>query len=150
MVREATEGDLGAILELYLDLHETRVPEDCPALRSAWIRILADDWHHLIVNEIDGQVVSSCVCVIIPNLTRGARPYALVENVVTRADVRGQGLATACMNEARRLAEVAGCYKIMLMTGSQRPETLDFYRRCGYNSADKTAFVQWLPMGDQK
>ena len=32
----------------------------------------------------------------------------------------------------------------MLLTGSKSEKTLDFYRRAGYNSADKTAFIQWL------
>ena len=53
-----------------------------------------------------------------PNLTRGVRPYAFVENVVTRADARGHGYATACLNHAKALAQQAGCYKMMLLTGS--------------------------------
>ena len=89
-------------------------------------------------------IVSSCVCVIIPNLTRGVRPYAFVENVVTRADARGHGYATACLNHAKALAQQAGCYKMMLLTGSHDPKTLDFYRHAGYSSTDKTAFIQWL------
>lgn len=97
----------------------------------------------LIVCEREGTIVSSCVCVIIPNLTRGVRPYAFVENVVTRADARGRGYATACLNHAKALAQQAGCYKMML-TGSHDSKTLDFYRHAGYNSADKTAFIQWL------
>ena len=98
----------------------------------------------LIVCEREGTIVSSCVCVIIPNLTRGVRPYAFVENVVTRADARGHGYATACLNHAKALAQQAGCYKMMLLTGSHDPKTLDFYRHAGYNSTDKTAFIQWL------
>lgn len=33
---------------------------------------------------------------------------------------------------------------MMLLTGSKSEETLNFYRNAGYNSADKTAFIQWL------
>ncbi len=33
---------------------------------------------------------------------------------------------------------------MMLLTGSKEDATLKFYRNAGYNSSDKTAFVQWL------
>ena len=105
---------------------------------------MGDENHHLIVWEEDGKIVSSCVCVIIPNLSRGVRPYAFVENVVTHADYRGKGYATACLNYARELARNANCYKMMLLTGSKSPSTLAFYEGAGYNSSDKTAFIQWL------
>lgn len=144
MVREACEKDLREILELYLDLHETVVPEDSEQLRRTWKKIMADESHHLIVYELDGKIVSSCVCVIIPNLTRGVRPYAFVENVVTHRDHRGKGYATACLNYARELAQRENCYKMMLLTGSKSPETLAFYQNAGYNSTDKTAFIQWI------
>lgn len=144
MIREARSEDLAQILELYLHLHETAVPEESEDLRRAWAKIMNDEDHHLIVCEEDGKIVSSCVCVIIPNLTRGVRPYAFVENVVTHADHRGKGCATACLDYARELARKANCYKMMLLTGSKSPETLDFYRSAGYNSTDKTAFIQWL------
>lgn len=32
----------------------------------------------------------------------------------------------------------------MLLTGSKRETTLNFYKHAGYNSNDKTAFIQWL------
>ena len=144
MVREASFADLGGLLELYLHLHETRVPEDSDALRDAWRRIMADENHHILVDDAGGLLVASCVCVIIPNLTRGARPYALVENVMTRAEYRRQGRAAACLDRAREIALRAGCYKMMLMTGAKSAGTLQFYKKCGYNADDKTAFVQWL------
>ncbi len=89
-------------------------------------------------------MVSSCVCVIISNLTRGIRPYAFVENVVTHEEYRGKGYATECLNHAKALAEKANCYKMMLLTGSKKESTLKFYEGAGYNSSDKTAFIQWL------
>ncbi len=90
MVREVVKEDLDALLELYLFLHEDRIPVHDKHLEKTWDQILEDPNHHLIVNEMDGQIVSSCVCVIIPNLTRNVRPYAFVENVVTHADHRGK------------------------------------------------------------
>jgi len=144
MVREAKREDLRALLELYLYLHEESIPEFDAHLESTWNQIMEDGNHHLIVNEIDGRIVSSCVCVIIPNLTRNVRPYAFVENVVTHEDYRGKGYAGECLDYAKRIAEKENCYKMMLLTGSKKPETLHFYEKAGYNSSDKTAFIQWL------
>ncbi len=144
MIREAKKEDLEELLELYLDLHEESIPEQSDRLSGTWEQILEDQNHHLIVNEINGKIVSSCVCVIIPNLTRNVRPYAFLENIVTQKDYRGQGLASECLEYAKQIAKDCNCYKMMLMTGSRKKETLDFYKRCGYNSTDKTAFIQWL------
>ena len=144
VLREADENDLKEILELYLCLHEKSIPEDSEKLKKTWNSIISDDNHHLIICEADGKIVSSCVCVIIPNLTRNVRPYAFIENVVTHKDCRKKGYATACLNFARQIAKDNNCYKMMLLTGSKDEKTLDFYRHVGYNSADKTAFIQWL------
>jgi len=80
----------------------------------------------------------------VDNLTRDQRPYALIENVVTHKDYRKRGFATAILNYAKDLAKSKNCYKIMLLTGSKDKATLRFYEKAGYNSQDKTAFVQWL------
>ena len=144
MLREAKIDDLNAILELYLHLHEDSIPEADDHLQDTWDQILNDPNHHLIVNEVDGKIVSSCVCVIIPNLTRGVRPYAFIENVVTHEKYRGRGYAGQCLEYARNIALKENCYKMMLLTGSKTPATLRFYEQAGYNSSDKTAFVQWL------
>lgn len=146
MVREARQNDLKEILELYLCLHEDSVPESSEHLEATWAQIIQDENHHLIVNEINGKIVSSCVCVIIPNLTRNVRPYAFVENVVTHSEYRGNGYATECLRFAKSVAEQQNCYKMMLLTGSKEPKTLRFYENAGYNSSDKTAFIQWIDM----
>ncbi len=144
MIREAVPGDRDALLALYLYLHEDRVPEDGERLRATWSAIMADPNHHILVDEQDGRIVASCVCVVVPNLTRGLRPYALIENVVTHADYRRQGRATRCLDRAREIAAAAGCYKIMLLTGAKDEATLRFYRGAGFDDKAKTAFIQRL------
>lgn len=146
MVREVKKEELAEVLNLYLYLHEKFVPEQSEHLSVTWNQIIEDKNHHLIVNVIDGKIVSSCVCVIIPNLTRNVRPYAFVENVVTHADYRRRGYAAECLNYAKTIAENNNCYKMMLLTGSKEQKTLDFYKTAGYNCTDKTAFIQWINM----
>ena len=144
MVREIRITELNELLELYTHLHELGISENTEHLQKTWNTIFNDDNHHIIVCEVSGKIVSSCVCVIIPNLTRNIRPYAFIENVVTHSDYRGNGYATACLNYAKQIARRENCYKMMLLTGSKSESTLSFYRNAGYNSTDKTAFIQWL------
>lgn len=144
MIREVNRDDLDALLELYLYLHEDSIPGQSEHLSRTWEQIINDPNHHIIVNEVDGKIVSSCVCVIIPNLTRNVRPYAFIENVVTHKDYRRRGLAQECLNFARDIALKENCYKMMLLTGSKDPNTLRFYEKAGYNSTEKTAFFQRL------
>ena len=146
MVREARYEDLQGLLELYLHLHETSIPETNEHLINTWEQILNDPKYHVVVKEVDGKLVASCVCIIVPNLTRTVRPYALVENVVTHADYRCKGYGSEVLSFAKKLADDENCYKIMLMTGSKKPETLRFYEKAGYSSEGKTAFAQWMNM----
>lgn len=144
MIREAVKDDLNGLLTLYMQLHDNPFPDINDRINSIWDSIISDPNHHIIVAEEDGMIVSSCVCVIIPNLTRGQRPYAFIENVITDEKWRKKGLATACLNYARDIAVNENCYKMMLLTGSKEQSTLDFYERAGYDPNDKKAFVQWL------
>ena len=144
MLREAVKEDLDKLLNLYLFLHEKNIPENSDYLENTWKTIIEDINHHIIVNEVNGKIVSSCVCVIVPNLTRNIRPYALIENVVTNEKYRGKGYATECLNYAKEIAIKNNCYKMMLLTGTKSENTLAFYKSAGYNSDDKIAFIQWL------
>ncbi|MBE5795233.1 MAG: GNAT family N-acetyltransferase [Clostridiales bacterium] len=144
MIREILPDELGGLLQLYTQLHGNPIPEDTNALRTLWQRILNDPDHHIVVAVEDGRIVSSCVCVIIPNLTHNQQPYALIENVITDEAYRGRGLATDCLNVARDIARRENCYKMMLLTGSKEESTHRFYQRAGYNANDKTAYIQWL------
>lgn len=144
MIREITDSDFDGLMRLYMQLHDNPFPEKDKRVMSTWKTILADPNHHIIVADENGRIVSSCVCVIIPNLTRGQRPYAFIENVVTDRDFRRKGYATACLEYARKIAENENCYKMMLLTGSKEDSVLSFYEQAGYNKNDKTAFIQWL------
>ena len=88
MAREARKEDLDELLRLYLFLHEDSVPKHDTHLRKTWYQIIEDPNHHLIVNEIDGQIVSSCVCVIIPNLSKEGYKVYVISDCVTSYDLK--------------------------------------------------------------
>ncbi|WP_437292434.1 GNAT family N-acetyltransferase [Sorangium sp. So ce406] len=142
ILREARAEDLVGILELYRDLHPADAPfPPEPELSALWARMLAQPGLRLFVLEGGAALVASCTLVVVPNLTRGGRPYALVENVVTHREHRRRGFGARVVRHALAEAWEAGCYKAMLLTGSQRPEVHRFYEACGFRAGDKTGFV---------
>lgn len=143
-VREIYKDELEGLLKLYTQLHNNPMPELDDRVRGIWESIQQDPNHYIIVGVIDQRIVTSCVLIIVNNLTQGQRPYALVENVITDTEFRKRGYASMALDFARDIAKKHNCYKIMLMTGSKEESTLRFYERAGYNRNDKTAFIQWL------
>ena len=142
--REAKYEDLEKLLVLYTFLHDNPMPKIDDGIAKLWDDIIQDTNHHIIIGEEDGQIVSSCVLIVVPNLTHNQRPYALIENVITHPEYQKKGYASGSMDFAKDIAVKAGCYKIMLMTSSKEENTFNFYKGAGYNSDDKTGFVQWF------
>jgi GNAT superfamily N-acetyltransferase len=86
-----------------------------------------------------------CTITVIPNLTRGCRPYGVLENVVTHADHRNRGHGKAILAYALAHAWSQRCYKVMLLTGRKDDATLRFYESAGFDRHDKQAFVAKPP-----
>jgi len=145
-VRMAQPQDFEGILALYRQLNpDDPVIEDGRDTR-VFAKILDSDHLHLFVAEEHGRVVATCYLNLIPNLTRNAAPYAIIENVVTDKDHRNQGIGKSIVQCALAYAWEAGCYKVMLQTGSRRASTHAFYRTCGFSGTDKFAFVARSPL----
>lgn len=78
---------------------------------------------------------------IVKNLTRGLRPYGLIENVVTHKDYRKKGYGRRVLHRAIEIAKEKNCYKIMLMTSSKSEDILRFYEKADFTKGVKTGFV---------
>ena len=141
MFRAARPEDFEAILHLYGQLLPADVRVDTGADRAAFDRILSTEGLTLFVIDEDGQIIATTYLNVIPNITRSARPYAVIENVVVEESLRGTGVGKEIMASTLQAAWDAGCYKAMLMTGSKRESTLGFYRACGFSQDEKTGFV---------
>lgn len=140
--RTIRADELAGLLELYQHLNSDEPPLPTDAvLHQVWNDFLTDPKIHCIVGEADGRLVCSCTLVIVPNLTRGARPYGLIENVVTHEAYRKKGFGSGLMHYALELAWEKQCYKVMLLTGRKQEETLRFYEKAGFQSGIKTGFV---------
>ena len=145
VIRAVAEDEPPALLRLYTHLNPNDPPLPLDEAARIWPSIVQDPNHCVYGvywgNKWEETLVAACTLVTIPNLTRGGRPYALLENVVTHADYRRRGCGTALLKHALEAAWAQNCYKVMLMTGSKKEQTLRFYENVGFKRGDKTGFV---------
>jgi GNAT superfamily N-acetyltransferase len=139
-VRRARAPDASAVAALYAQLVAN------PALHVLPERLdeLADDpAAALLVASIDGALVGTVFVAWCPDAMFGRRPFAVVENIVVDAAVRGRGVGAALLAEVERLCLARDCSKIMLLSASERVEAHRFFERGGYAGNRKRGFVKY-------
>ena len=111
---------------------------------SKWDEYKNDSFNYILIAEENGVPVSSVQMSIVRSLTHNVRPFAVIENVVTHADHRKKGYASALLRKATDIAKAFRCYKISLETGSNRESTLNFYRQNGFAIDEKHSCLKRL------
>jgi len=140
-VRTALGSDLSELLRLYRQLQPDDPELGAAAAASALDVILTAPGMKLLVLPRGERLAATTYLNVVPNLTRSASPYAVVENVVVDEPLRGTGIGKLIIAATLQAAWDAGCYKAMLFTGSRCAATHGFYRACGFVGDDKTAYV---------
>lgn len=147
IIRKAIPEDADCLKTLYFE-HLTHFPPKEEQDMILWKKMIAnfekDDNMYLLVAEEAGKVVSSIQMAIIETLTHNVRPFAVIENVVTHADYRNRGYASALLEKATEIARERRCYKLFLETGSNKESTLNFYRKNGFVIDEKHSCLKRL------
>ncbi|MBO0346245.1 GNAT family N-acetyltransferase [Roseibium sp. CAU 1637] len=123
-----------ALQQLYRHLIANDLEIDGAAAEAAYLRMIGHPGLSVFLGSLHGTPVTTCTLVIIPNLSRAAAPYALIENVVTDAAHRSRGYGAQLVQAAIALAWKTGCYKIMLLSGNGNAAGHRFYERLGFRT----------------
>jgi len=147
IIRKAKSTDASDLKVLYFD-YLTHFPpkeeQDMTLWQSLLNKFERDENMYLLVAEENGKVVSSVQMAIIESLTHNVRPFAVIENVVTHADYRNRGFASALLEKASEIAREYNCYKVFLETGSNKESTLNFYKNNGFAIDEKHSCLKRL------
>jgi GNAT superfamily N-acetyltransferase len=138
LIRDLHSDDFEQALRLYQIL--TRDPVPVSTSRDAFDAILSHPGTCVIGMVHSDQIIAMITLHLLPNMTSGGRPYALIENVVCDTSFQKQGIGRAIMQAGIDRAKDAGAYKIMLMTGTGRG-ALGFYEKLGFSGHEKHGLV---------
>ncbi|MCG3773985.1 MAG: Aminoalkylphosphonate N-acetyltransferase [Nitrospira sp.] len=143
IVRKAQKEDAGALIELYFQLDETTELATLAQAESAIEEISKQPMIHLLIAELDKQVVGTVTLVLVPNVYHAARPWAQVENVVVHDAHRRSGIGHALMARCEQITREADGYKLQLQSSHKRKEAHTFYQKEGYGP-NKVGFTKYL------
>jgi GNAT superfamily N-acetyltransferase len=138
VIRPATEADLPALVALLADDVLGRERDDAsPPLDHRYGRAFAEirkrPDQHLMVGELDGEVVATLQLTFIPGLSRKGAWRGLIEAVHVRGDRRSQGLGARMIAWAAQTARARGdCPFLQLTTDKRRKDAHRFYERLGF------------------
>jgi GNAT superfamily N-acetyltransferase len=102
--------------------------------QAAFSEIQGDPRHELFVAEEEGQVVGTIVLLIVPNLSHGATPWAIAENIIVSEEHRRKGIGRMLLEHVMTRAREKGCYKIQLVSDVRRKEAHEFYGSLGFEA----------------
>ena len=138
VIRPAAEADLPALVALLADDVRGRERED-PSLPldagygRAFALIQARPDQHLMVGELDGEVVATLQLTFVPGLARKGAWRGIVEAVHVRSDMRSQGLGAEMIAWAVETARARGdCPFLQLTSDKRRLDAHRFYERLGF------------------
>jgi len=144
-VRLALEGDLASLLELFASAEVSDHAQPIERARQIWAETLASDATDAFVAMEGERVAATCMLITVPNLLRGGRRLAVLENVASHPDFRRGGYGRAVVEAALQAAWDKDCYHVSMQSGRQDPAVHKFYKDRGFIPGLRTAYVVHNP-----
>lgn len=136
-MRDATEADLPAVIEMLVDDDRGRLRENSslpldPGYLAAFDAIMQDPNQQLIVAELDDAPVGTLQLSFLPGLSYQGAWRGQIEAVRIASHLRGHGLGARMIEWAVERCRARGCRIAQLTSNIERPRAHIFYERLGF------------------
>ena len=136
-IREATEGDLPAIIRLLWNDEQGRHREslaqkDWPPYLEAFKAVQTDPNALLLVAHEDETVCGCLQLNILSGLSFQGMKRGLIEDVRVQEAFRQKGIGRKLISTAEKIALERGCGLLELFVHEDRPLAHSFYEACGF------------------
>lgn len=132
-IRKAQISDLPDIIALYqqpdMDSGGVLSVKEAEAI---FLRMASYPNYHVFVAEEAGSITGTFALAIMDNLAHKGAPSGLIEDVVVRSDLQGQGIGKEMMHYAMDYCRSCNCYKVSLSSNLKRVKAHDFYESLGF------------------
>jgi GNAT superfamily N-acetyltransferase len=138
--RLATREDIPDIVRMLADdelgNQRENVEEPLPeSYYTAFEQISCDPNHHLIVAELDDNVIGTLHLIFIPSISYQGGLRAQVESVRVDRKFQNQGIGSEMMKWTMERAKERGAHIVQLTTHKSREDAHRFYERLGFKKS---------------
>ncbi|MBF0269224.1 MAG: GNAT family N-acetyltransferase [Alphaproteobacteria bacterium] len=141
MIFNAAENDLQGMTDLLLSLFDQEAdfsPDRSKQERGLSLILSNPQVGQLFVARDETGAVTGMVSLLFTVSTAMGQPVCWLEDMVVRADQRGQGLGSRLLAHAVSYARAQGFGRITLLTDRLNVEAQRFYARHGFNLSEMT------------
>jgi GNAT superfamily N-acetyltransferase len=143
--RLAQADDLEPLLDLFRASEMSAAVEPIGCARGIWTETLTREGVAVFVSDIGTRIAATCMLITAPNLLRGGRGHAYLDNVATHPELRRQGHGRAVIEAALSEAWARDCFHVLLQSGRKDPGVHRFYETCGFEPGVRIGYVARRP-----
>jgi len=137
-VRDAEAQDAAIIADLVRDLAAT-AGEETPVTVAYVAKYLAAPTSRALLAEVGGQVAGLLTYSVRPDLYHAAST-CLIEELIVREEMRGQGVGSALLDELFSRLTALGCAEVSVTTLPGNTRAIEFYKAHGLT--DEAIFLE--------
>jgi len=137
-VRDIEPQDSAIVAELVRELAAT-VGEETPVTEAYVTKYLASPTSRALLAEVGGQVAGLLTYSVRPDLYHAAST-CLIEELVVREKMRGQGVGSALLEELFSRLTALGCAEVSATTLPDNFKAIEFYKAHGLT--DEAIFLE--------
>lgn len=138
-LRKATAQDLDHIIDLLqndaLGAKRERIAQQNHRYQEAMQQILESKNNDIWLLCLGNEIIGCAQLTFIPNLTYTGGLRAQIEGVRISQEQRGKGFGKILIEHLIEQARLRNAVLVQLTTDKQRPESIDFYKKLGFNAS---------------
>lgn len=145
-IREINLGDVGIITRMRIQMLDEVTPEPLPegldnSIHHFILKHMMDNTCLGVVAEEDGRIIADAVIYLfetMPDEVNVSGMTAMLYNVYTQPEYRGQGIMARMLPEVIRLAREAGAIELKM---SAEKKAIPLYDRMGFRLSDNNMYL---------
>lgn len=138
-LRKATAQDLDHIIDLLqndaLGTKRERIAQQNHRYQEAMQQILESKNNDIWLLCLGNEIIGCAQLTFIPNLTYTGGLRAQIEGVRISQEQRGKGFGKILIEHLIEQARLRNAVLVQLTTDKQRPKSIDFYKKLGFNAS---------------